>query len=84
MGLPPGNRKDAWSDVDIAAVLVAPNNVFTTNFLVRFLGRTGEAIRFQRRYVSDQLLASWLAETGNKYTRFTQAHTVARKVGIQA
>lgn len=84
MGLQPGNRGDAWSDVDIAAVLVVSNNQFTTQFLARFLGRTGEAIRFQRRYAFDQPLGSWTAETGNKYTRFTQNQRVARKLGLRA
>ena len=84
MALPPGNTRDAWSDVDIAAVMVTPRNRFTSQFLVRFLGRTGEAIRFQRRYVSDNPLPSWTAETGNQYTRFTQACTVAEKMGITA
>jgi len=84
MGLQPGNRGDAWSDVDIAAVLVAPNNPFTTQFLSRFLGRTEEAIRFQRRYAFARPLSSWTAETGSKYTRFTQNQLVARKLGVTA
>jgi hypothetical protein len=84
MGLRPGKRGDAWSDVDIAAVLVAPNNPFTTQFLTRFLGRTEEAIRFQRRYAFDRPLGSWAAESGSKYTRFTQNRLVSRKLGLSA
>ncbi len=82
MDLDPGNSRDAWSDVDIALVLVAPTNRFTTRFLARFLGRTEEAIRFQRRYVSGQPLHSWVSENGERYTRFTQNQRVARALGL--
>ena len=82
MSLVPGNKGDAWSDVDIAMVLVAPNNHFTTHFLARFLGRTEEAIRFQRRYAFGQPLRSWTGENGQRYTRFTQNHRVARRLGL--
>jgi len=82
MDLVPGNRRDAWSDVDIAMVLVAPNNRFTTQFLARFLGRTEEAVRFQRRYVFSRPLQSWVSENGSRYTRFTQNQRVARRLGL--
>ncbi len=78
----PGNSGDAWSDVDIAAVLVAPQNVFTARFLAQFLGRTEEAVRFQRRYAFGSPLSSWVSETGNKYTRFTQTQKVSRELGV--
>lgn len=77
-----GNTGDAWSDVDIAMVLVAPTNRFTTHFLSRFLGRTEEAIRFQRRYVFNRPLQSWTGENGSRYTRFTQNQRVARRLGL--
>lgn len=77
-----GNSGDAWSDVDIAAVLIAPTNQFTTRFLAQFLGRTEEAIRFQRRYAFGTPLSSWVSEKGNKYTRFTQTQRVVSELGI--
>ena len=76
------NSGEAWSDVDIAAILVAPNNRFTNRFLSNFLGRTVEAIRFQRRYAAPRPLNSWTGETGKKYTRFTQNQRVAREIGL--
>ena len=76
------NSGDAWSDVDIAAVLVAPTNQFTTRFLAQFLGRTEEAIRFQRRYAFGTPLSSWTSEPGNKYTRFTQTQRVVNELGV--
>jgi hypothetical protein len=76
------NSGEAWSDVDIAAILVAPRNRFTTRFLSNFLGRTEEAIRFQRRYAAPSPLNSWTGETGKKYTRFTQNQRVAREIGL--
>ncbi len=82
MSLHPGNSGDAWSDVDIAMVLVAPKCGFTTRFLAHFLGRTEEAIRFQRRYASGRLLGSWSSERGNRYTRFTQNQKVAGRLGV--
>jgi hypothetical protein len=82
MELVPGNRTDAWSDVDIAMVLVAPTNRFTTRFLARFLGRTEEAIRFQRRYAFGRPLSSWVSEKGDRYTRFTQNRLVAKRLGL--
>jgi hypothetical protein len=82
MRLKAGNSGDAWSDVDIAMVLVAPNNRFTTRFLSRFLGRTEEAIRFQRRYAFNRPLHSWTGENGSRYTRFTQNQRVARRLGL--
>jgi hypothetical protein len=84
MNLFPGNRGDAWSDVDIAMVLVAQNNRFTNRFLARFLGRTEEAIRFQRRYATSRPLRSWTSEKGTRYTRFTQNQRVARRLGLAA
>ena len=77
-----GNSGDAWSDVDIAAVLIAPTNQFTTRFLALFLGRTEEAVRFQRRYAFGTPLDSWVSEKGNKYTRFTQTQRVTRELGV--
>ena len=82
MHLRAGNKGDAWSDVDIAMVLVAPSNRFTNRFLSRFLGRTEEAIRFQRRYASKLLLRSWTSENGTRYTRFTQNKRVASRLGL--
>lgn len=82
MDLVPGNNRDAWSDVDIAMVLVAPSNRFTTRFLAQFLGRTEEAVRFQRRYAFGRPLSSWVSEKGNRYTRFTQTQRVAQRLGL--
>lgn len=82
MDLVPGNNRDAWSDVDIAMVLVAPSNRFTTRFLAQFLGRTEEAIRFQRRYAFGRPLSSWRVESGTRYTRFTQTQKVAKRLGL--
>lgn len=76
------NRGRGWSDVDIAAVIVAPRSPFTTRFLSTFLDRSAEAIRFQRRYVFGYSLPSWDGETGEQYTRATQARKVARKLGL--
>jgi hypothetical protein len=82
MNLVPGNKGDAWSDVDIAMVLVAPFTPFTTDFLASFLGRTVEGIRFQRRYAFDAPLTSWVGEKGTRYTRFTQNQRVAHRLGL--
>lgn len=82
MNLEDTNSGDAWSDTDIAAVLVAPNNNFTNRFLAAFLGRSEEAVRFQRRYTGQRPLRSWVAESGSRYTRFTQNRRVARKLGF--
>jgi hypothetical protein len=82
MDLVPGNSRDAWSDVDIAMILVAPANRFTTRFLARFLGRTEEAIRFQRRYAFGRPLRSWSSENGERYTRFTQNQKVSCRLGL--
>ena len=76
------NSGDAWSDVDIAMVLIAPRNQFTVHFLSRFLGRTEEAIRFQRRYAFGSPLGSWTSENGRRYTRFTQNQKVAGRLGL--
>ena len=76
------NNRSAWSDVDIAAVLVAPKNRFTTQFLACFLGRSEEAIRFQRRYAFSRPLLSWRTENGKQYTRFTQNQRVADQLGL--
>lgn len=82
MDLLAGNSGDAWSDVDIAAVLVAPSNIFTNQFLASFLGRTEEAIRFQRRYAFSSPLNSWTFEPGSKYTRYTQNQRVFNRLGL--
>ena len=76
------NKGSAWSDVDIAVVLIAPKNRFTTRFLAAFLGRSEEAVRFQRRYAFNQPLSSWTSESGEHYTRFTQTTRVASKLGL--
>jgi hypothetical protein len=76
------NAGEAWSDVDIAAILVAPSNRFTNRFLSNFLGRTEQAVRFQRRYATQKTLPSWKAENGKKYTRFTQNRRVAGRIGV--
>lgn len=82
MNFTDSNSGAAWSDVDIAAVLVAPRNRFTTQFLAAFLGRSEEAVRFQRRYAFSQPLPSWKAENGRHYTRFTQNKRVVRQLGL--
>ena len=82
MDLVSGNSRDAWSDVDIAMVLIAPSNRFTIHFLSRFLGRTEEAIRFQRRYAFGSPLRRWTSENGRRYTRFTQNQKVASRLGL--
>ena len=78
----PGNARNAWSDVDIAAVLIAPATPGTTAILAGTLGRTPEAIRFQRRYATEQPLQSWEDETGARYTRYTQTRRVAQRLGL--
>jgi len=77
-----GNSGDAWSDVDIAAVLVAGSDRATTQLLAAFLGRSVEAVRFQRRYAFSAPLGSWTTERGSKYTRFTQNQRVVRELGL--
>ncbi len=82
MSFYPGNSGDAWSDVDIAAVLTAPSDYVTTSLLAAFLGRTVEAVRFQRRYAYGTTLNSWSAEKGTHYTRYTQNQRVATRLGV--
>lgn len=76
------NSWNAWSDVDIAAVLMSPDNPTVNRYLEKFLGRTPEAIRFQRRYASGQPLESWKREDGKRYTRFTQTNFVKNKLSV--
>jgi tetratricopeptide (TPR) repeat protein len=76
------NTGKAWSDVDIAAILVTPNDKKMNAYLAKFLGRSPEAIRFQRRYVFSIPLRSWSAERGNRYTRFTQTQNVKSRLGV--
>jgi len=76
------NTGKAWSDVDIAAVLVAPDTRNINSFLARFLGRNNNAISFQRRYANGRALRSWLEETGERYTRYTQTVAVKNRLGV--
>ena len=76
------NSRSAWSDVDIAAVLVTPNTKAMNFFLAAFLGRSQEAVRFQRRYAFAKPLKSWTTESGQHYTRFTQTRQVAARLGL--
>ena len=75
------NNGKAWSDVEIVAVLVTPNTRKMNNYLVKFLGRSLEAVRFQRRYAHGRPLTSWLSESGERYTRYTQTQHVKSKIG---
>jgi len=77
------NNGRAWSDVDIAAVLVTPNTPKMNTYLSKFLGRSLEAIRFQRRYAYGRPLKSWTAESGERYTRFTQSSNVKSRLGVR-
>lgn len=75
------NSGKAWSDVDIAAVLVAGNTPKINDYLSKFLGRNLEAIKFQRRYAYGRPLKSWLDESGGRYTRYTQTKNVQSRLG---
>ncbi len=72
----------AWSDLEIAAVLLAPNTKVMNKYLVRFLGRSPESIRFQYRYAHGRALSSWLSESGERYTRYTQTMKVKNRLGV--
>lgn len=72
----------AWSDVDIAAVLLTPDTPKMNRYLADFLGRSTEAIRFQRRYAHGRPLKSWTAESGGRYTRYTQTRHVKSRLGV--
>lgn len=72
----------AWSDVEIAAVLLTPNTKRLNDYLAKFLGRTTEAVRFQRRYAYGRPLTSWTGESGKRYTRYTQTNYVKNKLGV--
>ncbi len=76
------NRKRAWSDVDIAAVLVSPNTHKMNDLLIKFLGRNLNGIDFQRRYAYGRALRSWLGESGQRYTRYTQTLSVKDRLGV--
>ena len=76
------NNGKAWSDVDISAVLLTPNTKKMNNYLVKFLGRSPEAVRFQRRYAHGRPLSSWKNESGGRYTRFTQTQYVKNRLGV--
>jgi len=76
------NNGRAWSDVDISAVLLTPDTNKMNNYLAKFLGRSREAIRFQRRYANGRPLKSWTAESGGRYTRFTQTQHVKNRLGV--
>jgi hypothetical protein len=76
------NGGQAWSDVEIAAVLLTPDTKKLNGYLSRFLGRSPEAIKFQRRYVHGRPLTSWTSESGERYTRFTQTQHVKNRLGV--
>jgi len=78
---PEDNSGRAWSDVDIAAVLLTPNTKKMNDYLSKFLGRNLNAISFQRRYAYGRPLASWRNESGKRYTRYTQTKNVYRRLG---
>lgn len=78
---PEDNSGRAWSDVEIAVVLLAPRTRKVTAFLNRFLRRNNEAIRFQRRYAFGRPLTSWSQESGERYTRYTQSLKVKSRLG---
>jgi len=71
-----------WSDVEIAAVLLAPNTAKLNVYLSKFLGRSIEAVRFQRRYAYGRPLSTWTKESGKRYTRYTQTNYVKNKLGV--
>lgn len=75
------NVGNGWSDVDIAAILVTPDTKRMNGLLSMFLGRNEHGIKFQRRYANGQPLASWTDESGQYYTRYTQAKNVQKRVG---
>lgn len=77
------NSGKAWSDVDIAAVLVTPSTPKINDYLSKFLGRNLEAIKFQRRYAYGRPLKSWIEESGRRYTRYTQTKNVQSRLGAQ-
>jgi len=76
------NTGKAWSDVEIAAVLITPDDGKMNGYLAKFLGRSPEAVRFQRRYANGRPLGSWKAESGERYTRFTQTRHVKSRLGV--
>lgn len=77
-----GNNGKAWSDVDIASVLLTPDSNKMNEFLAKFLGRNLEAIRFQRRYAYGRPLISWSSESGKRYTRYTQTMAVKNRLSL--
>jgi len=78
---PEDNTGKAWSDVDIAAILITPNNSKMNTYLSKFLGRNFNAISFQRRYAYGRPLGSWRSESGERYTRYTQTVNVKDRLG---
>ena len=78
---PDDNSGKAWSDVDIAAVLLTPNTPKLNDYLSKFLGRNRAAIEFQRRYAYGRPLTSWISESGKRYTRYTQTKNVVNRLG---
>jgi len=76
------NNGKAWSDIEIASVLLTPNTPKLNAYLTKFLGRSPEAIRFQRRYAHGRPLTSWRSESGERYTRYTQTNYVKNKLGV--
>jgi hypothetical protein len=75
------NWGNAWSDIDIAVVLLTPNTEKMNEYLCKFLGRNLEAIKFQRRYAYGRPLNSWTDESGKRYTRYTQTKNVQHRLG---
>jgi len=75
------NTGQAWSDVDIAAVLLAPDTRKMNDYLGKYLGRNPQAIKFQRRYAYGRPLSSWRSESGRRYTRYTQTKNVQDRLG---
>ena len=76
------NNGKAWSDVEIAAVLLSHNSKKINLYLAKFLGRSSESVRFQRRYACGDVLNSWSDESGDRYTRYTQTAHVKGRLGV--
>lgn len=79
----PHNFGEAWSDVEIAAVLLSGGSPKILKFLAAVMGRTIDAITFQYKYSFQRIPSpSWTAESGERYTRWTQNQAVRERLGI--
>jgi hypothetical protein len=79
----PHNYRQGWADHEIAAVFYTEKRYNVMNILAGYLGRTYHALEFIYEYAfRSKPVHTWLSESGDRYTRYTQAKAVQSKLGL--